>query len=172
MKTFSTRNLALCALFAALTAVCSWISIPIGPVPINLALLPVLLCGALLGPVSGCLSIGCYLLLGLAGVPVFASFRGGAGALLGPTGGYLIGYLLCVAISGLGRGKNVWQMLLFMVLGIAACYALGTAWFVHLTGKTLAVSLSACVIPFLPGDAAKTALALLLARRLKKPLHR
>ena len=101
-----TKDLAIMAFFAALTAICSQIQIPLPYVPINLALFSVHLCGLLLGSKRAVLSQSVFLLLGLIGLPVFAGFKGGPGVLFGKTGGYIIGYLLCALIDGLIAGKD------------------------------------------------------------------
>ena len=163
-----TYTVTLCAMFAALTAVFSWISVPIGPVPINLALLAVLLAGSILGPRAAPAAIGAYILLGAAGVPVFAGFAGGAGVLLGPTGGYVIGYLPAAFIAGLSkRGQpSAPRRVFFLIGGVAACYLLGSIWFAVLRKAALWDTLCLCVFPFLPGDAVKIALAAALAPRI------
>ena len=169
-----TRNLVLAALFAALTAVCSQIQIPLPMIPINLALFAVHLCGALLGAKWGALSMAVYALLGAVGVPVFAGFGSGPAVLFGKTGGYIIGYILCAAIVGLlsrRLGFTFPKLCLSMVIGVAVCYVFGTAWFMVISGLNLATSLSYCVLPFLPGDAVKILLAAFLALRLRKPLQ-
>lgn len=165
----STRSLLLCALFAALMAVCSQLSIPLPMVPINLALLAALLGGALLGPKLGAAAIGVYVLVGLMGVPVFASFGAGPGTLFGKTGGYIIGYILAAFLTGLlaGKGKGYWRTCLAMVVGTLACYLFGTAWFMQVTGMELWLSLTYCVLPFLPGDGLKILAAAWLSRRLR-----
>lgn len=165
----STRSLLLCALFAALMAVCSQLSIPLPMVPINLALLAALLGGALLGPKLGAAAIGVYVLVGLMGVPVFASFGAGPGTLFGKTGGYIIGYVLAAFLTGLlaGKGKGYWRTCLAMVVGTLACYLFGTAWFMQVTGIELWLSLTYCVLPFLPGDGLKILAAAWLSRRLR-----
>lgn len=168
-----TPKLVLAALFAALTAVCSQLAIPL-TVPINLALFAVHLAGALLGAKWGVLSMLVYVLLGLVGVPVFASFGSGPAILFGKTGGYILGYVLCAAIVGFLSsrfGRSLPKLCAYMVLGVAVCYAFGTVWFMFVTGMSLSLSLTYCVIPFLPGDAVKIALAALLALRLEKPLR-
>lgn len=175
MKNRSTKMLMLCAVFAALTAVCSQIQIPLAVIPINLALFAVHLNAALLPKRYAALSMLAYLLLGLAGVPVFVGFRGGVGALFGNTGGYIVGYVVSAYLTAwlLEKwGRNWPRMALAMAAGVLACYAFGTAWYMMLTGVSLAASLGACVLPFLPGDAVKIALAVLLALRLEKPLRR
>ena len=93
--------MALCGLFAAITAVLSQIAIPIGPVPINLATFAVFCAGALLGSKLGSISLIVWAILGAFGVPVFSMFRGGLGTLLGPTGGYIIGFIVMAVIAGL-----------------------------------------------------------------------
>lgn len=175
-----TYRLVLVALFAALIAVASWISVPLPftPVPINLATLAVTLTGALLGYKYGSLSVIIYLLLGAVGVPVFAGFTGGLGHIAGPTGGYIVGYLTSAFICGLvielaGKGETKWWVTaLAAFLGTASCYVLGTIWFMILTGNTLAASLSLCVIPFLPGDALKIIAAVFIVGALKPVLIR
>lgn len=175
MKTTSTRQLALCAVFAALTAVCSQIQIPLAVIPINLALFSVHLCAALTNRRYAALSMTVYLLMGLVGLPVFVGFQGGAGVLFGRTGGYIIGYVASAYLTALlleKLGRSWWQSALFMALGVLACYTLGTVWYMAITQSPLWLSLSYCVFPFLPGDAVKIALAVLLAGRLEKPLKR
>jgi len=175
----------ICALFAALTAVCSQIMVPLPftPVPINLGLLAVWICGGLLGPKRGAIAISVYILLGAVGVPVFAGFNAGLGALAGPTGGYIIGYLPSVILFGLlvGRAEKAEQgrktlktFLLIIAMGLpamAVCYAFGTAWFMITTGMGLVESLVMCVIPFVPGDALKVVAAVVACEALRKPLR-
>lgn len=174
MKKEDTRRLVFCALFTALIAIFSQLQLPVGPVPVSLATLGVMLCGLLLGWRYGALAVGAYILLGTVGVPVFAGFQGGAGRLLGPTGGYIVGYLFYALLAGLNLPRlqeRFWGRCVLLLLGTAVCYGLGTAWFVHISGRTLAESLSLCVVPFLPGDAAKIALAAFLTPRLRKAMR-
>ena len=182
MTRMSASRMARCALFAALTAVCAQIIIPVGPVPVSLSLLPVILCGALLSPAESALSMAAYLLLGLAGAPVFSGLTGGAGKLLGPTGGYIVGYVPCALLIALTRDRllkrlrhgeaerggiaaRVLPLVLAMANGILVCYLFGTAWFALSAGQTLSQTLSVCVWPFLPFDAAKIALAAAVSLR-------
>lgn len=175
MKKLTTYRLALCALFAALTAVAAQLSIPVGPIPISLATLAVYLAGGVLGAGAGTLSQVVYLLLGAAGLPVFAGFHGGLSTLAGPTGGYLIGYVVCAAIVGAGAsrfGRKPLPLVLSMVVGTLALYALGTAWFCFLTKRGLTESLALCVYPFLLGDAAKIAVSAFLIPQLFRAAER
>ena len=168
------RRMVLCALFAALTAVCSQIAIPMpGGVPINLALFSVYMAGTLLGPVWGTASQLVYVLLAAVGVPVLAGFSGGPAVLFGKTGGYVLGYLLAALIvGGLSRKweRNVPRLAVAMLLGCAGCYVLGTIWFMVITGASLANAMVWCVLPFLPGDAVKIVLAVILTRQLDRRL--
>ncbi|WP_195984983.1 biotin transporter BioY [Clostridium sp. D33t1_170424_F3] len=172
-KQNTTRNLVLCALFVALTAVLSQIAIPVQPVPINLATLSVMLAGGVLGAKNGAVSQAVYVLMGAIGLPVFSSFSGGIGIVAGPTGGYIIGYIAAAWLIGLlaGRcGGKVWQLALVMTAGELLCYLLGTAWFMIFTGTGLLESLLLCVVPFLLGDAAKIVVASLLVPALNRAL--
>lgn len=166
------RRMVLCALFAAMTAVCSQIAVPMPwGVPINLALFSVYLAGALLGPLWGTVSQLVYVALAAIGVPVLAGLGGGPAMLFGKTGGYVLGYLLAALLVGLLArtwGRGIPQLALAMVLGCAGCYTLGTLWFMVLTGTGLWQSLLWCVLPYLPGDAIKIALAAVLAKRMDK----
>lgn len=165
----STRRLTFCALFCALICMFSQLSIPLpGGVPMNLALLAVYLCALLLPVRLSLASVAAFLLLGAAGVPVFAGFRGGLSALFGKTGGYLLGYLLCAGFISLlaPRAQRLWSRCLLLTAGLLSCYAFGTLWFMRVSGLSLAVSLGYCVYPFLPGDALKVVAAALIAPRL------
>lgn len=174
MRAKTTQLLTLSALLCALCAVFSQIQIPIPPVPISLSLLAVHLCGALLGSRWGTAAVCCYVALGAVGVPVFSGFAGGVSVLFGPTGGFLIGYILCAYAVGtltarLGFSRR--SLLLSMAAGTLLCYGAGTAWFMLVTGTDLAGSLTACVLPFIPGDSLKILLAASLSIRLQKPLR-
>ncbi|MGM9637748.1 MAG: biotin transporter BioY [Eubacteriales bacterium] len=169
----SILNLVYIALFAALIAVCSWISIPINLVPITLQTMAVCIAAGMLGWKRGVCAIAVYLALGAVGLPVFAGFKGGIGSLTGATGGYLVGFLLTALIVGLAVdlfGRKWFVLAISMVLGIAVCYALGTVWFVILMkGKyTLIAALWACVIPYIIPDLVKIAIATLLCNRVYK----
>lgn len=170
------KKISLIGVFAAVTAICSWINIPLffTPVPVNLALIGPYAAGCLLGSRSGFLSQIVYIMLGLIGIPVFAGFTGGAAVLAGPTGGFIAGYAVCALICGAysRRGlrfrglSDLSRAAAFMTAGLLACYGLGLLWYMAVTGSSLWSGLIACVLPFLPGDAVKIACAVLLCRRL------
>ena len=172
------REMVLAALFAALTAVCSWISIPILAVPFTLQTFAIELALFCLGGRTGFLAIAVYLALGMAGAPVFSGFSGGPGTLLGPTGGYLIGFLATGLIWALGERRfnaNRWTRLGGMSLAVAACYAIGTIWFYCVYGQghgmSIGAVLSVCVAPFLIPDAGKMILAELVSERVRRAVR-
>ena len=165
----STKELAQCALFAALSAVLSQISIPIGPVPINLAHISTFTAAGLLGSRRGALSQVIFVLMGAVGLPVFSGLSGGMGRVLGPTGGYIISYIGCAFVTGLiieRFGKSFLTLVLAMYVGWAIVYVFGTLWYIYLTHTGPVSALLVCVIPFLPGDAAKTILCATLIKLL------
>lgn len=178
MKTkISARDLSYAALSVALIAACSWISVPaLTPtmVPFTMQTFAVCLVSALLGARLGLWSVLCYLLLGAVGVPVFAGFKGGFAALLGTTGGYLLGFVFTALAVGLAAdrlGRRLPVLIFSMALGILLCYTFGTLWFVAVYAKTtgpigVAAALAWCVVPYLLPDAVKLVLAALIARRL------
>ena len=167
-----TKDMTLIAVMAALICVAGPLSIAIGPIPLSLASFAVYLAGTVLGWKKGALAVLIYLLIGLVGVPVFSGFSGGIQKLAGVTGGYLIGYLPCALITGLGTGekKPVWLLPVCMLIGTAVLYIIGTAWFMIQTQNTLAASMGMCVLPFLPGDAVKIIAATLISVPVRKAI--
>lgn len=173
-KLFSVRSMVFTAVFAALICVAAPFSIQVGPIPITFATFAIYLAGAILGGKRGVAAVIVYILLGAVGLPVFSGFNGGLGALLGPTGGYIIGYIPLVLITGIFaemNSKKHWTMIIGMILGTAALYTFGTAWYMILTGNTLAVSLTRCALPFIPGDGIKIACVAAIALPLKSKLN-
>lgn len=175
----SVRRILTVAVGAALLTVCSWISIPL-TIPFTLQTFAVCLISALFGAPSALLSLLVYVLLGLAGIPVFAGFRGGAGVLLGATGGYILGFFFTALIVGLtasARKHGLPSLIVSMAAGVLVCYAFGTAWFMTVYARNtgpvcLGTALGWCVFPYLIPDAVKILLAAWLARRLYPVLAR
>lgn len=164
------------ALLAALTAAGAYIAVPVGPVPIVLQNLFVMLTGILLGPRWGLASVGAYLLAGVCGLPVFAGGAGGFGRLLGPTGGYLMGYLPAVAVVGWiseKGGRRVLFDVAAMICGALVVYACGLAWLLGtLPDLGLRTAFFVGMLPFLPGDALKIAAAVPIARAVRPVMAR
>lgn len=169
-------DLVFISMFTALIAVCSQISIPLGPVPFTLQTMAVCITAAMLGWKRGTISVLVYLLIGLVGVPVFAGFSGGFSSVVTPAFGYIIGFILTAVVVGLSTkffGNKMVPLIISMVIGIFLCYVVGTIWFMvvyNVTGQyiDLGLALSWCVIPFIIPDIAKIAVAAILVNRLSK----
>jgi len=182
-----TRHLTLCAVMAAVMCVLAPISIPIGPISITGGTLAIYLTACLLGGKWGTLSTLVYLLVGFVGLPVFSNYMGGAERLVGPTGGYLVGYLPMMLLAGTmselalrrfdGQGKKgavaaLAVQLLGMALATAVLYAFGTAWYCVQAGVDLQKALAACVLPFIPFDLVKMSAALAVGAPVRRRLER
>ncbi len=169
------RDLVLIPLFAILIGVCSFLAVPT-PIPITMQTFGVFLALSFLGGKKGTAAICLYLLLGLAGLPVFSGFQSGVGALFGMTGGYLLGWVLSgvsVWLTEALLGTRLWARIVGLMTGLLICYAAGTAWFMvtyaRQTGAMgLWTALLWCVIPFIIPDLCKLALALWLTKRLER----
>ena len=164
------RMIVFASLLAALMAAGAYLAIPIGPVPIVMQNMFVFLAALLLGARWGLSSVAVYLLAGACGLPVFAGGMGGIGRIIGPTGGYLVGYLPAVFLAGFisekGGGRIVVDVLA-MICGTLVLYACGVSWLKILTGMDWLKALAAGMFPFLIGDAVKIAAAALIAKSLR-----
>lgn len=175
-KKFNTKDIVYIGLFASLIVICSWISIPL-TVPVTLQTLAVCLTAGLSGAKKGVLSVAIYIFLGIVGLPVFSGFKSGIGALLSPTGGYVIGFIFTALIVGIvsdrSKGKII-PLVLSMITGVIACYFFGTIWFAVIYANqnsspaALTTILGWCVVPFIIPDGVKIAIASLLTIRLKR----
>jgi biotin transport system substrate-specific component len=169
------QKMALISLMSAITCIISPFSImfPFSPVPFSFGTLAIYFGAIVLGCKSGLWSVSIYLLLGAVGIPVFSGFTGGIGRLLGPTGGYLIGYLFLAAICGFCadrcRGRKT-ILALGIVLGTVACYICGTCFYALQTRTSFVQALSIAVLPFLPGDLLKATVALFAGIEIRKRL--
>lgn len=164
-----TKKLIYCALFGAVISIMSLISIPVQPVPLNMALFAVLLSGGMLGKRYGTLSVIVYILLGAVGIPVFAGFRGGLAVLAGPTGGYVLGYIAVAFLTGLicEKTRKIKYTAPIMVISVMLCYVLGTAWYCYIMKSDVWSALTLCVLPFVPADIIKIVLATLVLYKIK-----
>lgn len=169
----STQKLKLMvysSIMASLMAVGAYIAIPVGPVPIVLQNLFVMLAALLLGGRWGFISVCVYLLAGAVGLPVFAGGTGGLGKFVGPTGGYLIGFAAAAFIIGTLSEKGKGSVLVdvcAMVLGTIVIYAVGVSWLKVVTGMTFSKAIAVGMLPFLLGDALKIVAAVPIARALR-----
>lgn len=172
-KPWTVQDITYIAVFAALIAVCSWISIPTA-IPFTLQTLGVFLAVGMLGGRRGTAAVVVYLLLGAAGLPVFAGFTGGLGILLGYTGGYFLGFLLSTLLMwGLERlwGREMKTLAAGMLLSLPVCYACGLGWPLLIydpAGTTLWAALGVYVLPYILPDLGKAAAALILTARLRR----
>lgn len=167
--------LTMTAAAAAVLGVVGPWAIPVGPVPLSLCTLFLYLIGWVLEPKQAIAAVAVYVLMGAAGLPVFAGFTGGLGHLAGPAGGYIIGYLPMTAVCALvvrWFPARWWMRFVGMVLGTAVLYMIGTVWFCLQTETGLMAALVICVVPFLPGDLVKILAALLLGPILHSRLAR
>ncbi|MDD2190319.1 MAG: biotin transporter BioY [Eubacteriales bacterium] len=177
MKNIKTTNLTLIALMTAVMCILGPLSIliPVSPVPITFANLGIYLTVMLLGMKKGTISCLLYLLIGFAGLPVFSFFTGGPAKLLGPTGGYLIGYIFLAIIAGYFVDKYAGKVHFYivgMVLGTVVLYALGTIWLAYQANLTFEAALLAGVIPYIPGDVIKIVISAILGPAVKKQIVR
>lgn len=176
MKNKSTvYQLTTCALMAALMCVLGPNSVPIGLVPVSLTNLVIYLAVYLLGTKGSTISYIVYLLLGMVGLPVFSGYEGGMGKLAGPTGGYLIGFILMAIVCGIFMElshANVFITSIGMVLGTAVAYLFGTVWFIHQLEYTWGEALAVCVYPFIPFDLAKIVIAGILGKAVRHALSK
>lgn len=171
----TARDLSLCALGAVLIAVCSWVSVP-SVVPFTMQTFAVFCILFTLGAKLGTLSVAVYLLLGAVGLPVFSQFQGGVGALLGVTGGYLVGFLFMGPVYGAAVrlfGTRLWVDLAAMTAALAVLYAFGTSWFVLVYTRNSGpvgylAALTKCVFPFVIPDLLKLALARAVSSRISR----
>lgn len=171
-------NISYISVCVALMAICSWISIPTA-VPFTLQTFAVFLTVGLIGGKRGTMAVLIYILLGAIGIPVFPGFVCGIHIILGYTGGYIIGFLFSGLIMWAMEtllGKKMWVLGLSMFLGLIACYAAGTIWFMVFYTRTegaiaLSTVLGWCVIPFILPDLIKIALALTLSKQLRRVIH-
>ena len=163
------------SLLAALTAVGAFIPIPIGPVPIILQNLFVLLAGLLLGSRWGFTSMAIYLLVGAVGMPVFTGGKGGIAHFMGPTGGYLIGFAVCAFVTGWiaeqSSGRTSWDIAA-VIVGSLLVYACGVPWLKAVTAMTWTKAVMVGMLPFLMGDGIKAVMAVMLARAVRPMLQR
>lgn len=172
-----TKELTLTALMAAVLCVLGPLSVPLpfSPVPVSLTMVGIYLAVYAVGMWRGTAAVFLYLLLGLVGLPVFSGFAGGPSKLLGPTGGYLIGFLFTALVSGFVIDR-FWKNRLVsaagMAAGIATAYVFGTAWLAYVAGMTFGEALAVGVIPYIGFDLVKIVAVVIVGPELKKALIR
>ena len=167
--------MTLVSLFAALTAVGAFISIPLYPVPITLQTLFTLLAGMTLGSVMGMSSQIIYVMLGVIGLPVLAGFKAGIGILFGPTGGFLFGFIISAYVIGkiieLKKEKNIFYYFLAGLSGMVIIYIIGINQLSLVTDIGVKKAITVGILPFLPGDILKIIAASFIASKLKPTIE-
>ncbi|MBR4799376.1 MAG: biotin transporter BioY [Clostridia bacterium] len=164
------------ALGAVLIAAGAWITVPFAAIPFTMQTFSLFAVTLLLGGKRACVSVLVYIALGAAGVPVFSGFRGGVGALAGATGGYIAGFIAVPLVFWLFTklfGEKLFVKLASLALGLAVCYLFGTAWYALVFSGDAAkagfgYAFSVCVLPYIPADAAKLALAAAICVKVEK----
>lgn len=172
----NTKTLTLIGVMTAVICIMGPLSIqlPVSPVPISLGTLAIYFVIYVLGMKKGTISCCIYLLIGFIGIPVFTAFTSGPAKLLGPTGGYLIGYIFMALICGfiVDKTNNVFLCFGGMLLGTAVLYFFGTVWLAYQGNMTFMAALAAGVLPFILGDLVKILIAMVAGGQIKKQLRR
>ena len=170
MKRSHIRSLARVALGTALLCLSAFLTVPFPPIPFTVQSYALLAVCGLLGAKRGLAATLLYLALGAVGLPVFSGFGGGLGALLGPTGGFLLGFLFVPLLCFFTEKRGMGALALGFALALLLSYAAGSLWYCFLfaEGEGFLSTLTVTVLPFLLPDAVKLALALFTVKRLKR----
>ena len=175
MKNKSLYKISRCGLFSAIICVCAFINIPIGAVPVSMALLAVMLSGVILSPFEATVSSVVYILIGVIGIPVFSAGGAGVGVLFGATGGYLWSYpllSLIVSLFCLIPSGNKWLKYAFAftgcVVGTAICYICGTLQYMYVCDTSFAAAVITCIFPFIIFDVLKIIFTCVIGIPLRK----
>ena len=156
-------DVVLVAAGAALTAVLAQVAVPLYPVPVTGQTLAVLLVGASLGAARGAISLALYAVLGIVGLPVFSDYAGGVDVILGPTGGYIVGFIASAALVG-WLSERAWERQILKALatfaaGTLVVFAVGLPWLAVALGLDLPQTLAGGLFPFLIGGVIKALIA-------------
>lgn len=164
------KNLAYIGLMSAIMCILSPITIPLsGGVGVTLGIFVIMFMTYVMGMGRTLICYGIYLLLGIVGLPVFAGFQGGVGALLGPTGGFLVGYVAVIVSEGLMLKIKEKRLFLVIgsVIGLLLCYILGCLWYMRIMDVNFVGALWMCVIPFVAFDGIKVAMVCVIGPSCK-----
>lgn len=164
-----TLRIVMCALFAAIIAISAQVTIPLPAMPITLQTFGVALCAAVGGALTGTVSTGVYVLLGAVGLPIYSGMKGGFAALLGPTGGFLFGFIIMAFLCGL-QMKNLPLRIAVSLGGLAACYICGAVQYALVTQTDIIQSFLLVVVPFMVKDILSVCAAQYMAIPIRKAL--
>ncbi|MDF2803447.1 MAG: hypothetical protein K0S61_3350 [Anaerocolumna sp.] len=166
-KLLTVQNMVLVAMFTAILSICSQIAFQLpGGVPVTLQTFSIVLIGIMLGPKLGLISVLLYMLIGAVGVPVFSNLHGGLNVLVGPTGGYIFGFLPMVFLTGLGKGKSFFKSIAFSIIGLLICHVMGLYMYYLVTNTWLLPS----VPLMLAKDITTTVLAIIFGKEVSRRL--
>lgn len=177
IKKVSVRDMIYASMLAALTGILGYVIIPLpfSPVPITGQTLAIMLIGLVLSPFMSFMSVAIFLLLGIIGIPVFSGGQAGIGVLIGPKGGYLIGFLIgAVVISLIRKNSNnfIRMAISSLIGGVLIVYLMGVPWLAYITGMNIKKALLVGALPFIPGDLLKMVVALFIARKINNLLQK
>lgn len=159
------KRITYISILTCILCVVSPFSLNIGTIPITLSLFIICIIGIICKPYESLLAVILYIFIGLIGIPVFSSFTSGIGMIIGPTGGFIIGYIPCILIISLITRINKKQISLYFIstfLGTIVCYLIGTLWYMLYANVTFKYSLLICVVPFVLFDIVKIILSSLV----------
>lgn len=174
-KKLNVYNMASIGVMTAIICVIGPLAIPIGPVPISCTNLVIYFALYVLGSKRGAISCIVYIIIGAVGLPVFSSFTGGLSKLVGPTGGYIVGFIFMALIAGffIDKYTEKWYLCLFgMIVGTAACYMLGSLWLSYEAHISIKSAIYVGVVPFVAEDILKMAVAAFIGPKIRKKLVR
>ena len=165
------RKMVYASLFAALTSIGAYITVPLGPIPFTLQMVFVLMAGAMLGSKWGTISMVVYVLLGIAGLPVFSNGGSGLGVILGPTGGYLIGFIAAAFVIGylfeMYGSNNLLKNGLFVTIGSVVVFCFGLAHLMLVADMSFIQAVTVGFLPFILPGIVKIAVATVIATKYK-----
>ena len=181
MSKITLRKMISASIFACIITICSWISFPfpLTGIPITLQTMAIFLSLLVIGGKWSSASILIYIILGIIGIPVFSGFKSGIGVILGPTGGYVLGFLIISLLywlmEVLFKKEKIWIKTITLLLGLILCYAFGTVWFVFVYTKssgsmTFITALGYCVFPYIIPDLLKLGIAISLSLLVNKKI--
>ena len=161
------NKIALISLLTCLICIFAPVSVPVGPVPVTLISFVLYIIILIEDKKTGLMSVVLYLLIGIIGIPVFSGFQAGIGVIVGPTGGFVIGYLPLMFVGGTVKKIN---NVCALILGTIILYLCGSIWFCCMYSTDVKYVLWSTVIPFIPIDGIKIMLALKIAPKIKAQL--
>lgn len=172
----NTKELVICSMFAAITAILAQIAIPIpfSTVPLTMQVFAVTISGLVLGAKKGFITQFIYVLLGAIGLPVFAQMSGGLGALFGYTGGFIMTFPLMALVVGYVSDKfnSIFPIIISMFLALLITYTFGTLWYSFIAGVEFKKGLMVCVVPFILSDIVKVIFASYIGLKVKNEIRK